>query len=685
MERGRQLAALVVVAGVVLAGILFPVVGGAGILASQVAESATETSGSIRSGVLPSASVMTDSSGAPVAYFYDRYRQSVPSDKISTAMKAAIVAIEDRRFYEHGGVDPVGTARALVNNSSGGQQQGGSTLTEQYVKNYDLYVVARTDAEREAAIAPNYARKIKEAELAVSLDHQLSKDQILTGYLNLVYFGNGAYGVQAAAQTYFGVDASALTVPQAAMLAGMVQSPSEFDPIRHPPESTARRNLVIDQMRQAGSITPAQAAPATAAPLGTRPDPQVPGEGCIGAGDAGYFCDYVLSYLDKAGMSRQQLVDGGYTIRTTLDRGQLGKLKAAVDGQVPPGQPHVADVMSIVAPGTTSHPVTAMAANRTFGNAEGESSYGLPFEPENMGAGSVYKIFTAATALQQGDIGIDSIIPVPPSGYASPIYKNGDGNPIPVRNAGNYAGQLSLTDALAQSPNTAFVKLEETTGVPPVVDMAVNLGMTSLAESPAGQGDDAPSIAATMKASNQASFTLGVTPTSDVELANVQATIASHGTFCPPTPLVSLTGPDGKPVPIPQQACRQAIAPGIADTLMNGMSRDDQPGGTSAAAAGTEKWSRPVAAKTGTTQEYKSATFVGATPDLAGASIVFDDSNSPRPICEGSPPYSCGSGNIYGGMAPARTFYRAMGDILGDRPPSPLPPPDPRYLTGRLG
>lgn len=679
------MAALIVVAGVLLAGMLFPLVGGTGILASQVAESATETSGSIRSGQLPTTSVMTDSSGAPVAYFYDRYRQSVPSARISTAMKAAIVAIEDRRFFEHGGVDPVGTARALVNNSTGGAQQGGSTLTEQYVKNYDLYVVARTDAEREAAVAPNYARKIKEAELAVSLDHQLSKDQILTGYLNLVYFGHGAYGVQAAAQAYFGVDASALTVPQAALLAGMVQSPAQFDPVTHPADSTARRNLVIDQMRQAGSITPAQAAPAAATPLGTVPDPQVPGEGCVGAGDAGYFCEYALSYLEKAGMSQQQLVDGGYTIRTTLDRDQLAKLKAAVDGQVPPGQPHVADVMSIVQPGTTSHPVTAMAANRTYGNAQGESSYGLPYEPENMGAGSVYKIFTAATALQQHDIGIDSVIPVPPSGYASPIYRNGDGNPIPVANAGNYPGQLSLTDALAESPNTAFVKLEETTGVPPVVDMAVNLGLTSLAESQSGGGDDAPSIAATMKASNQASFTLGVTPTSALELANVQATLASHGTFCPPTPLTSVTGPDGAAVDIPQEGCRQAIAPGIADTLMNGLSRDDQAGGTSAAAAGTEQWTRPVAAKTGTTQEYKSATFVGATPDLAGASIVFDDSSSPRPICEGSPPHSCSGGNIYGGMAPARTWYRAMNDILGDRPVTPLPPPDPEYLNGRDG
>ena len=650
-ERGRQLAALIVVGGVLLAGMLFPVVGGGGILARQIAESATDTSGSIRSGILPGATVMTDSSGTPVAYFYNQYRQTVPSARISVAMKAAIVGIEDRRFFEHGGIDPVGTARALVNNSEGGAQQGASTLTQQYVKNYDLYVAARTEAEKRAAVAPNYARKIKEAELAVSLDHQLTKDQILTGYLNLVYFGHGAYGVQAAAQAYFGVDASALTVPQSALLAGMVQSPGPYDPAVHPAAAKTRRDVVIDQMRQGGSITAAQATQATAAPLGVKPDPSVPAEGCTGAGDAGYFCDYVVSYLSDAGMSQQQLIDGGYTIRTTLDRRQLGALKSSIDAQVPADQPHVADVMSVVAPGTKSHPVTAMAANRTFGNADGESAYGLPYEPENLGAGSVYKIFTATTALEQGDIGIDSIIPVPPSGYASPVYRNGDGSAVPVANDGNYRPQLSLQDALAESPNTAFVKLEETTGIPPVVDMAVRLGMTSLAEVPSGD-DNATSIATTTKQQRLGSFTLGVTPTSALELANVDATLASHGTWCPPTPLQAVVGQDGKPVEITQAACRQAVAPGIADTMINGMSKDDQPGGTSAAAAAQMHWNRPVAAKTGTTQEYKSATFVGTTPTLAGASIVFDDSNSPRPICDGSPPFSCGAGHLYGGMAP---------------------------------
>ncbi|WP_433502144.1 transglycosylase domain-containing protein [Pseudonocardia halophobica] len=680
----RRLAVLVVVAGVLVAGMLFPFAGGIGLLAGAVSDSAVGTNADLKAGVLPAVTTVEDATGRTVASLYDQYRVPVESDRISQAMKASIVAIEDRRFYEHGGFDPIGAARALVNNSNGGATQGASTLTEQYVKNYDLYVAARTDAERQAAVAPSYARKLKEAELAVSLDHELSKDEILTRYLNLVYFGHGAYGVQAAAQAYFGVDAAALTVPQAALLAGMVQSPAEYDPVTHPDGATGRRNVVIEALRQQGSISQEQASEAATAPLGVVPDPTIPAEGCIGAGDAGYFCDYVLAYLKQSGFPTDDLSGGGYTIRTSLDPDALAKTKAAVDGQVPPTQPHVADVMAVVRPGTDAHQVVAMAANRTFGNKQGESSYGLPYEPENMGAGSVYKIFTAAAAMEQHLIGIDTVIPVPPSGYTSPIYRNGAGRPIPVGNAGNYRTALTLQDALAESPNTAFVKLEESTGIPPVVDMAVRLGLTSLAETPYSGKPGTASIADVMKQQNQASFTLGVTPTSALELANVQATLAGHGTWCPPSPLQSITDRTGASVPVTQAACRQALDPAIADTLMTGLSKDDAAGGTSAAAARQMGWNRPIAAKTGTTQEYKSAAFVGATPQLAGAAIVFDDSNSPRPICDGSPPRTCSGGNIYGGKAPARTFYRAFGDILAGQPVVPLPPTDPQYLTGTI-
>ncbi|GAY11599.1 transglycosylase domain-containing protein [Pseudonocardia sp. N23] len=677
-----RLVVMIVAAGLVLAAAVFPAVGGAGAMAAEVAQSAEGSTSDLESGVLPSASTVTDSSGNPIAYLFDQYRVPVNAAQISPAMKAAIVAIEDKRFYQHGGFDPLGAARALVNNSNGGATQGASTLTEQYVKNYDLYVAATTDAQRKAAVAPSYARKLKEAELAISLDHRVGKDDILADYLNVVYFGNGAYGIGAAARTYFGTTADQLTVPQAALLAGMVQSPSDYDPVVHPDAAKGRRDVVIGQLRDQGSITPDQAGAALQAPLGVVGTPAAPAEGCIGAGDAGFFCAYVLQYLQQAGITNDQLVSGGYTIRTTLDRGALDKLKAAVDGQVPPTQPHVADVISVITPGADGHHVLAMAANRTYGNKPGESSYGLPYVPENMGAGSVYKIFTAATAMEQGKLGIDTIIDVPASGYTSPIYRGSSGTPIPVRNDGTYPPQLSLTQALAESPNTAFVKLEETTGIPPVVDMAERLGLTSLATTPATRTPGSPSIGDVAKSQRQASFTLGVSPTSSLELANVMATLASHGVWCPPSPVLSVTDRSGAPVTVTQPACKQVLDPGIADSLMNALSKDDQAGGTSAAAAGAQGWDRPVAAKTGTTQQYKSAAFVGATPQIAGASIVFDDSSSPRPICDGSPPFSCGSGNIYGGKVPARTWYGGVGDILAGQPVAPLPPPDPRYVTG---
>jgi membrane peptidoglycan carboxypeptidase len=276
---------------------------------------------------------------------------------------------------------------------------------------------------------------------------------------------------------------------------------------------------------------------------------------------------------------------------------------------------------------------------------------------------------------------------VPPSGYASPIYVDENGKPIPVNNAGDYPEKLSVTDALAKSPNTAFIKLEEFTGVPDVVDMAVRLGMKSLATTPfvdpkTGRRTDR-SIAEVTKAQKQASFTLGVSPTSVLELANVGATLASAGKWCPPTPIASITDPTGAAVPVTEAPCDQAVEPGLANTLLNALGKDDQPGGTSAAAAGQVGWDRPMAGKTGTTQQHKSAAFVGVVPQMAGAVIAFDNSNAPRPLCDGAgAPFPCRDGNIFGGKTPAETWFGAMKPLLDGQPAEPLPPTDPRYTEG---
>jgi membrane peptidoglycan carboxypeptidase len=684
------LLALCLVESVLLAGIAFPVVPALGVASNRAADTVASASADLAVGPLPSTTTVTDSAGSPIAYLYDQNRTVVAPEDIAPAMKAAIVAIEDRRFYDHQGVDWQGTLRAMVANSASGDVvQGASTLTQQFVKNYQLYVAARTESERLKATEQTPARKLREIRIALRLEKKLTKDQILAGYLNIVFLGNNAYGVAAAAQTYFNTTADKLSVPQAALLAGMVRSTSGYDPVTHPSAAMDRRNVVISAMADQGMITKEQEAEAKATPLGVVNPLNSRPNGCIGARDNGYFCKYVVGYLTQAGFTSDQLNRGGYTVHTTLDSRAMAQVKAAVDAEVPPAQPHVADVMALVAPGTDKHRVLAMAANRTFGLRTDleETSYGLPYEPVNLGAGSIYKIFTAATALEKG-LGINYTMTVPASGYTSPIYRDGAGRPIPVRNDGSYAGKMPMWEALALSPNTAFVKLEEFTGVAPVVDMAVRMGMRSLATTafvdPATGKRTSRSIAEVTKAQGLASFTLGVSPTSILELANVGATLDSGGIWCPPSPIESVTDVTGKAVPITELGCERVLDAGLADTLLTGLSHDAVIG-TASASAKAVGWNRPSAAKTGTTQEYKSAGFFGVVPQAAGAVITFDNSSSPRQLCDSggvSPPLACANGNIYGGKTPARTFFRAMNGYLANQPALPLPPTDDRYVNG---
>ena len=685
-----KLLGLCLAGGILVSGMVYPIAAAIGITSNRAADTVASASTDLATGALPSATTVTDSTGSPIAYLYDQNRSVVRPDQISAAMKAAIVAIEDRRFYDHQGVDWQGTLRAMVANSASGDVvQGASTLTQQYVKNYQLYVAAKSEAERLKATEQTPARKLREIRIALQLEKKLTKDQILAGYLNIVFLGNNSYGVAAAAQTYFGTTADKLTVPEAAMLAGMVRSTSGYDPVTHPQASLERRNIVIAAMAEQGMITKQQAAAARSAPLGIVNPLQSRPNGCIGAKDDGYFCKYVVGYLTQAGFTSEQLNRGGYTIRSTLDAKAMANVKAAIDTEVPPAQPHVADVMALVGPGADKHRVLAMAANRPFGLRTDleETSYGLPYEPVNLGAGSIYKIFTAATALEKG-LGINYVMDVPASGYASPIYRDGNGRSIPVRNDGHYAAKLPMWDALALSPNTAFVRLEEFTGVTPVVDMAVRMGMRSLATTafvdPATGKRTTRSIAEVTKAQGLASFTLGVTPTSILELANVGATLDSGGVWCPPSPIESVTDAAGKAVPITELGCSRVLDKGLADTLLDGLSHDAFTG-TAAASAKSLGWTRPIASKTGTTQEYKSAGFFGVLPEAAGAVITFDNSSSPRQLCDSggvSPPVACASGNIYGGKTPARTFFRAMTGYLNGQPVQPLPPTDDRYVNG---
>ncbi len=689
-----KLAWCCVLASVVLAALMFPVVGGFGLISNRASDVVANGSAQLVEGEVPQVSTMVDAKGNVIAWLYTQRRFEVRSEQIANTMKLAIVSIEDKRFAEHNGVDWQGTLTGLSGYLSGNlDTRGGSTLEQQYVKNYQLLVIAQTDAEKRAAIETTPARKLREIRMALTLDKTFTKPEILTRYLNLVSFGNGAFGVQDAAQTYFGINASELNWEQAALLAGMVQSTSTLNPYTNPEGALARRNVVLDTMIE---NIPAEAAALRAAkekPLGVLPVPNELPRGCIAAGDRAFFCDYVLEYLARAGISKDQVARGGYLIKTTLDPDVQGPVKAAVNEIASPDLDGVASVMSVIRPGKESHPVVAMASNRTYGlNLEaGETMQPQPFSLVGDGAGSIFKIFTTAAAMDMG-MGINAQLDAPSRFQAKGLGSGGARGCPPatwcVQNAGNYRGSMSVTDALATSPNTAFAKLISQVGVQRTVDMAVKLGLRSYALPGTARDYDPESnesLADFVKRQNLGSFTLGPIEVNALELSNVAATLASGGTWCPPNPIAEVIDRDAKPVSVTTETCEQVVPEGLANTLANAMSKDDTGSGTAAGAAGSVGWNLPMSGKTGTTEASRSAGFVGFTNQYAAANYIYDDSTAPGALCS-YPLRQCGgNGNLFGGNEPARTWFTAMMPIANNFGPISLPPTDPRYVDGAPG
>ncbi|BBX68011.1 transglycosylase/D,D-transpeptidase PonA2 [Mycolicibacterium psychrotolerans] len=688
-----KLAWCVLLASVIAAGLMFPVVGGVGLMSNRASDVVANGSAQLVEGEVPQVSTMVDAKGNVIAWLYSQRRFEVPSDQIANAMKLAIVSIEDKRFAEHNGVDWQGTLTGLSGYLSGNlDTRGGSTLEQQYVKNYQLLVIAQTDAEKRAAIETTPARKLREIRMALTLDKTFTKPEILTRYLNLVSFGNGAFGVQDAAQTYFGINAAELNWQQAALLAGMVQSTSTLNPYTNPDGALARRNLVLDTMIENLPEHADELRAAKQEPLGILPTPKELPRGCIAAGDRAFFCDYALDYLARAGISKDQVAKGGYLIKTTLDPDIQNTVKSSIDGIASPDLDGVASVMSVIRPGKESHPVLAMASNRTYGlNLDaGETMQPQPFSLVGDGAGSIFKIFTTAAALEMG-MGINAQLDAPSRFEAKGLGTGGARGCPPatwcVQNAGNYRGQMSVTDALATSPNTAFAKLIAQVGVQRTVDMAVRLGLRSYALPGTARDYDPESnesLADFVKRQNLGSFTLGPIEVNALELSNVAATLSSGGTWCPPNPIAQVVDRNGEEVSVTTETCEQAVPEGLANTLANAMSKDDQGSGTAAGAAGSVGWNLPMSGKTGTTEAHRSSGFLGFTNQLAAANYIYDDSNAPGELCS-FPLRQCGDGNLFGGNEPARTWFTAMQPIATAFGDVALPPTDPRYVDGAPG
>ena len=612
---------------------------------------------------LPGRTKLFSSDGKKVAEVFSTNRLPVSAEKQGPLIRQAVVAIEDSRFYTHTGVDPIGTVRALVATGGGDSVQGGSTITQQYAKNLRLTQAAieaggeASEEARAALTARSWKRKIAEAHLAAELEKQMSKDDILTGYLNVGYFGSGAYGIQAAARRYYSIDADQLNITQAATLAGVLQSPVSLDPRLNPERSAGRRDQVLNAMASQGMITQAQAQAARAEPIALKPS--LPEQGCQIAGrEWGMVCDSALSELKNAdwlGAEGASLLRaGGLTVELSVDpTAQRAVTEAA--RQVIPATHRAANAITMVEPGTGY--IKGMASNRAFGDGKGETEIPLA-TIKKFSPASTFKLFTLVAALEDG-IPLSTTLPGGTS-YTSQKYDNPPGG---YHNAeGLSASNISIAKATEMSINTAYVQLEERVGIPAVADAAKRLGITSIGE---------PGTSA-YPGKKEGTFTLGVRDVSVTDMAGAYAAVAAHGRWCPPTLVKSVRLPSGVVINNPvEQRCRQAIDPAVADTAASVLKGVVDTGtGRPAALPG-----RPSAGKTGTGEDNGSAWFAGFTPQLAAA-VWTGDPRSPKYTLHGV----MGHATVYGSTLPADLWRAGMTSYLNDKPVRQIASADPAYL-----
>jgi membrane peptidoglycan carboxypeptidase len=652
-----KLAATIVLAGALVAAMLLPFVGGTGLAARNSASLLDALPVELTDEAPAGNTRVLAADGSLITHFYRNNRMPVPSDRIAPVMKQALVAIEDSRFEEHNGLDVQGTLRALATNvAAGSVREGGSTLTQQLVKQ-TLAQTADTAEERQAATEESVGRKLREARMALALEEEYAKDDILTRYLNLVYFGQGAYGVQAAAQRYFSVDAADLTLPQAAMLAGLVQSPSNDDPVTNPENAFDRRNQVLQRMLDLGQIDRAQFDEVSAQPVQVAQG-AAPPNGCIDATIGGFFCAYLADYLTGTlGLSQELIDNGGLTIQTTLRPDLQRSGDQAVLGSLAMGD-SLAGTFTAVEPGT-GH-VLAMSANRRFGCDGPEcESVNLNVVP-GQGSGSTYKVFTAAAALEEGFPASHVITASEP--YVSRVFKDGAGR-YDVENVGDsYPRTLSMSEALVRSSNTYFLALEDQLGsVEGPVRMAERMGLFQFSD---------PGLPQQIIDENRGSFTFGPESTSPLALAGAYSTLAADGTQCDPTPVTAvldrngepLTDEEGRPVVRDDGCTTGAVPTEVATTLNQVLVGDtESPFGTGRNAAVP---GHRVAGKTGTSQDNLSVAFVGYTPQYTASVMIYNPKE--REQVRG-----------FGGGMPATIWRNAMAPVLAGQPAVPFTVPAP--------
>jgi membrane peptidoglycan carboxypeptidase len=661
-QQAAKFLGVSVLAGVVLAGIALPAAGALGLSAKGTVKGFDSLPGELKTPPLSQASKILDANGGLIATVYSRDRTVIPITQMSPNILNALVDIEDSRFYEHGAIDLKGILRALSHNASDSTTQGASTLTQQYVKNVFIEEAGDDPTKVAQATQQTMGRKIKEMKYAIQVEKELGKKKILENYLNITFFGEQAYGIEAASERYFSVHAKDLNLQQAALLAGLVQSPTDYDPLKDPKAAVDRRNTVLARMAQLKDITPAQAAAAEKAPLALKPS--TPKNGCITAVDgAGFFCDYVReTFLQNAAFGatkedREKLWNtGGLTIRTTLDPKAQKSLLNGISTHVYKSDT-IAAAMTMVQPGTGK--VIAMGQSKPYGFGKNETQINYSVD-EDMGGGggfqngSTFKPITAAAALEAGY----KPSQVYPSPYkmAYPSVTTCSGQTL-TSTAGTQnemtseVGPFAMPEALKRSINTYFVALEHSVGLCPILKMADKLGV--------GRADGKPMV-------QGASLTLGTNEVSPLTIASAYAAFANRGVYCTPIVINSVRNSQGKNLKVPQSICNRAMSQQTADTL-NTMLKGvvDDGTGTSADLPGRE-----TAGKTGTTDDRKDAWFAGYTPNLAAATWLGDPGAPGRERAEMKdikigPTYF---DKVEGATGPAPIWKDAMSGALEGQP-----------------
>ncbi|MFY9588260.1 MAG: PBP1A family penicillin-binding protein [Actinomycetota bacterium] len=578
------------------------------------------------------------SDGTLLATLFEENRVQLASTAIPKIVKDAVVAVEDARFWEHSGVDAKAIARAAITNWRRGETvQGGSTITQQLAK-----MMYFPDAQK------TFKRKLAEARVALRLERDHSKDEILAMYLNRAYFGSSAYGIGAAAETYFRKPLAQLTVAQVALLAGVIHAPSSLNPFDQPQAALARRAYALRRMREEHMITVAQEQAAAAEPLGLtkRRTP-------IGTVRDPYFVEFVKqqvladpAYGATEAERAQTLFGGGLQIRTTLDR----RLQQAAEDAVAnvlnrPGDPEA----GVVAIDPKTGAVRAMVGGRNFATAQ----YNLAYQARRQ-AGSAFKPFVLTAALEEG------IRPETRYGSSPTTLRYGPNNAYTWK-VNNYDGRgrgfITLRQGMINSVNGVYARLVLDVGPENVVDAAHRLGISS-------ELDPIPSIAL-------GGLRVGVSP---FEMASAYSTFANLGVHMPGHGVARAVSTDGT-VLFDEKKLKgtQAVDPGVAYTI-NDVLQDVVRKGTGRRA----QIGRPLAGKTGTTQEYHDAWFVGYTPDLVTAVWVgYRRGQVSMRNVRGI--------TVVGGTFPSQIFKAFMTKALADVPEHKFPVPTGSFVTVVLG